>query len=89
MSQNNEIPFIAYESEATRNHEITKRLILVITMLILLLFGSNLAWVVYTAQFETVIEATTENYSVEQDTKHGNNNCIIKGGEIINGEANN
>lgn len=89
MPQNTEIPFIVYESEAIRNNSIIKKLILVIAILILLLFGSNLSWIVYMSQFENVVETTSESYSIEQDTEQGSNNCIIKGGEIINGKANN
>lgn len=89
MPQNTEIPFIVYESEAIRNNSIIKKLILVIAILILLLFGSNLSWIVYMSQFENVVETTSESYSIEQDTEQGSNNCIIKGGEIINGKSNN
>lgn len=89
MPQNTEIPFIVYESEAIRNNSIIKKLILVIAILILLLFGSNLSWIVYMSQFENVVETTSESYSIEQDTEQGCNNCIIKGGEIINGKTNN
>lgn len=82
-----EIPLISAECEATRQHSIIKRLIVVIALLTVLLFGSNLAWIIYESQFETVIETTTETYEVVQDTEHGSNNCAINGGEIINGEA--
>lgn len=81
------IPLVSAECEATRQHSIIKRLICVIVLLTVLLFGSNLAWVIYESQFETVIETTTETYEVVQDTERGSNNCVINRGEITNGEA--
>lgn len=42
-----QIPLIAAECEATRQHTIIKRLIWAVMLLTTLLFGSNLAWVVY------------------------------------------
>ena len=63
-----------------------KRLVWVIVLLIVLLVGSNLAWMIYENSFEDV--NTTEEYQIEQDAESGNNNSIINGGEIVNGEAN-
>lgn len=80
-----DIPLVSAECEATRQHSIIKRLISVVIILVLLLFGTNLAWVVYESQFENIVET----YEVDQDTEHGNNNCIIKGGEISNGTPKN
>lgn len=84
-TETKQIPLVSAECEATRQHKIIKRLISVILILVLLLFGTNLAWIVYESQFQAV----NETYEVEQDTEHGNNNCIIKGGEICNGTSEN
>lgn len=84
-TETQKVPFVAVESEALRQHKIIKWLILVIVLLIVLLFGSNLAWTIYNNQFETVKE--TYDIEVEQDTERGNNNCIVNGGEINNGET--
>lgn len=78
-----QVPIVAAECEAVRQHSIIKRLISVVILLVALLFGSNLAWIVYESQFETIVET----YEIEQDTEVGNNNCIIKGGEICNGTS--
>lgn len=84
-TETEKIPLVSAECEATRQHKIICRLIWVVVLLTVLLFGSNLAWTLYESQFETF----TETYEVEQDTEHGNNNCIIKGGEICNGTPEN
>ena len=62
-------------------------LIIVIVILIVLLVGTNVGWLIYESQFETV-ESTVEGYQIEQDAESGNNNSIINGGEIVNGETN-
>ena len=80
-----DVTYAVFESTMTRQHIISKRLIAVIILLIVLLVGSNCAWLWYESQFEIV----TETYEVEQDTDIGNNNCIIKGGEINNGTSEN
>jgi hypothetical protein len=59
-----------------------KRFVAIIVLLILLLVGSNMAWLIYENQFE-VVEETTETitYDVVQDGA-GTNNSIINGGDI-------
>lgn len=49
-----------------------KRLWVLIIILVLLLFGTNAAWIVYESQFQT-IEYTQE---VEQDADSGTNNFV-------------
>lgn len=63
------------------------RLWIVIIILIAFLVGTNIGWLVYESQFETV--ETTEEYHIEQDAEGGYNNSIINGGDIIDGEAKN
>lgn len=79
------VSYAVFESTMTRQHIILKRLISVIILLVVLFVGSNCTWLWYESQFETVHETTTETYDVDQDTTNGNNNCIIKDGEINNG----
>lgn len=59
-----------------------KRFVAIIVLLILLLVGSNMAWLIYENSFE-VVEETTETitYDVVQDGA-GTNNSIINGGDI-------
>lgn len=84
-TETKKIPLVSAECEATRQYAIIKRLIGVVLILVLLLFGTNLAWIVYESQFENVVD--TYNIDLEQDTEHGNNNCIVNGGEICNGTS--
>lgn len=78
-----EIPLIASECEAIRQHGVINRLIWVCVLLIVLLFGSNLAWTIYEHQFEVVEE--TYDIDLEQDTEYSNNNCVVNGGNVSNG----
>lgn len=80
------IPYVAHESAMARSERQSKRLWIVILVLIVALIGTNLAWIIYEAQFETV-ETTTEEYDIEQNAEEGNNNSIINGGNIVNGET--
>lgn len=74
------IPFIAFESVKASMERTIKRLWIVIIILIVLLCGSNVAWIAYEGQFEDVV-VTQE---VEQEADNGTNTFI--GGDYI-GEA--
>ena len=80
------VPYIAHESAMARSERNSKRLWIIILVLIVALIGTNLAWIIYESQFETV-ETITEEYDIEQDAEDGNNNSIINGGSIVNGET--
>ena len=56
-----------------------RRLVRVIVLLIMLLVGSNMAWLLYEEQFETV--------RVQQEKERGVNNFIGNDGDITNGNA--
>lgn len=71
----NTVPYAVYEMEQAKNERTVKRLISVIVLLILLLVGSNIGWLIYESQFET-IETTIE---AEQDGQGVN---IVGGGNI-------
>ena len=75
-----------WQRNEQRHERREKRLVWVIVLLIVLLVGSNAGWMIYENSFEDV--NTTEEYQIEQDAESGNNNSIINGGEIVNGEAN-
>lgn len=75
------VPYIAHESAMARAERGAKRLWVVIILLIVLLVGSNGAWLWYESQFETV---TTE---ITQENADGYNNCIGNDGDIVNGET--
>lgn len=57
------VPYIVHEGTMARMERTVKRLWLLVILLIVLLFGSNLAWIWYEAQFEdvvTTVEANTD-----------------------------
>ena len=85
------VPYVVHESAMARAERHTKALIWVIVLLIVLLVGTNGAWLWYESTMETVIETTetvTTTYEdVEQATDAGGNNLI--GGDIVNGKAEN
>ena len=85
-NQNISVPYVVHESAMARSERHNKRLWIVILVLIGALIASNLAWVIYENSFDDYI--ITEEYDVEQDADGGgNNNSIINGGEIVNGET--
>ena len=82
------MPIAQHEKDQNRLMGIIKWLIAVIVILIVLLVGSNVAWMIYENSFETVETVTEEHYDIAQEGESGNNNSIINGGEIVNGETN-
>lgn len=69
------------EGEAMRQHRVILRLITVILILVLLLVGSNVAWLIYESQFEVV----EESYSQTIDAEQGDGVNIVGGGDVIYG----
>lgn len=78
----NDIPYIAHEAIMARMERIIKRLTIIIILLIILLCGTNAAWIYYESQFETVSTSVSqEAYSDTGDaTIYGD-----KAGAIIYG----
>lgn len=77
------VPYVAHESAMARAERQSKRLVAVIILLILLLVGSNIGWLVYESQFETV--ATTEEDVVVDAGENGIANYIGNDGDITSG----
>ena len=71
------VPYVVHESAMARAERHIKALILVIVLLIVLLVGSNGAWIAYENSFDDM----TETYTVEQDGAE-TNNSVINGGVI-------
>lgn len=80
-NNNKDIPYIAYEAAMSRFERINKRLWIVVILLIVLLVGSNIAWLIYESQFE-YFETT-----VTQENTDGYNNYIGNDGDITNGQT--
>lgn len=59
-----QVPYLVYESEMARLERIIKRLWITILVLIILLAGSNAAWIWYESQWtDEVTSVTQEAYS--------------------------
>ena len=80
------VPYVVHESDMARAERHTKALVWVIVLLIVLLVGSNGAWLWYENQFDVVEETTT---TITQDNADGYNNYIGNDGDIVNGKADN
>ena len=76
------VPMVVLENTRAQMDLHAKRLIRVIALLIVLLVGSNIAWLVYESQF------SDEYYEITQENEVGYNNFIGNDGDIYNGEAN-
>lgn len=48
------VPYIVYESSVSRLERTIKRLFILIILLILCLVGTNVAWTIYTSQYDFV-----------------------------------
>ena len=77
------VPFAAHEAALARSERNSKRMWIVILVLILALIGTNLAWIIYNSQFETI----EENTVVEQENSNGDNNYIGNDGDITYGKT--
>ena len=70
------VPYIVHESAMARAERSAKRLWIVVLVLIVMLVGTNGAWIWYEAQFETV--ETVEEYQIEQDADGGGNKLHVE-----------
>lgn len=73
------VPYIVYEEEQARHERSIRRWFIICLVLILLLFGSNAAWIAYESQFEDI--------SVSQEVDTGEGRTIITGVGDIYGEG--
>ena len=71
------VPFVVYESATSKLERTIKRLFIVLILTIICLVGTNVAWVVYEAQFETI--------SYDQDGEGINNVNFGDQGWLRNG----
>ena len=72
------VPYIVHESSMARMERHIKRIWITVLVLIVMLVGTNGAWLWYNSQFDTV-ETVTEEY--QADASDGGN-------AIINGDGN-
>lgn len=74
------VPYIAHEAAMARMERQAKRLWIAVLLLIVLVVGTNAAWLFYESQWETVYQEVT------QEADNGANNFV--GGDLI-GETDN
>ena len=74
------VPYIVHESSMARMERQIKRIWITVLVLIVMLVGTNGAWLWYNSQFETV-ETVTEEY--QADASDGGN-AIINGDGSVN-----
>jgi hypothetical protein len=84
--ENQDIPYIAFESIETRNERHIKRLTRIILISVAALFLSNAIWLYAWLQFDYEGSSTT---TTTVDGEEGNANYLIGNGEINNGKDNN
>lgn len=80
MNEPINIPYIAHEGAMSRLERSNRRLWIVILVLIVMLVGSNIAWLIYEAQYEDF------SITAEQDGEGIN---IVGGGDIEYGAESN
>lgn len=78
------MPYVVHESEMARAERYFKKLWAVIIILLFMLVATNIAWLWYESQFETVEEI--EETVIEAEQGDGTN--IVGGGDIIYGTEN-
>lgn len=77
------VSYLAFESMKATLERTTRRLWVLIIILVILLFGSNAAWLYYESQWDTV--KTTE---VNQDVDTGEGSAYVAGiGDVYRGES--
>lgn len=77
------VPYIAHEASMARMERQAKRLWIAVLLLIVLMVGTNAAWLYYESSFE---DSVTTTY--EADAADGGNAIINGDGEVnINGES--
>ena len=75
-----QIPYYVHEAEMYRMERNNRRWFIAFMVVLFMLFATNIGWVIYESQFETVV--------VTQDNADGYNSYIGNDGDIINGTAN-
>lgn len=82
MEERMTVPYIVHESAMARNERHIRRLVIALIVAIVMIFATNIAWLIVWNSYEYVGEST--EVSVEGE---GNANYIGEDGEIINGES--
>jgi uncharacterized membrane protein SpoIIM required for sporulation len=81
-----DVSYIVFESTIARFDRVIKRLWISILILVFLLVGTNIGWLYYQSQFETITETTQD---VKQDTTDGGSNSFVGGDNYGSSEDSN
>ena len=83
MEKKDYVPYLAHEEDMARLERTIERLWILAILLVVLLVGSNVAWIYYEHQFEV-----TEETTIEQEVETGEGDTIVNGiGDINYGEG--
>lgn len=66
------IPYAVYEAQQERNDRSNKRLWILTIILIIALLASNIGWIIYESQFETVVDESDTVISLSQEAENDN-----------------
>ena len=72
------VPYVAHEADMARQERTIKRLWILLLVMLVLLVGTNVAWIYYESQF---VEETT---TVEQDIETGDGDAFVAGVGDVN-----
>ena len=73
------VPYIVYEGEMARQERHVKRIVVMLAVMLVLFFASNMAWLYVWNQYEYVEETETTTIDAQQDGEGVN----IVGGEDV------
>lgn len=83
------VPYAVYKLEKDHQKRVNLTWLIIVITLVLAFVGTNVGWIIYKGQFETVTETIEEDYSyeVDQDADDGSNYFFGRDGEIRYGET--
>lgn len=70
------VPYVVHESDMARQERTIKRLWILLLVMLVLLVGTNVAWIYYESQFEEV--------TVEQEVDTGDGDAFVVGNGDLN-----
>ena len=73
------VPYIVHEAAMARNERNVKRLVIALVVAIVLAFATNVGWLIYESQFETL------DYSYDYTQDGEGTNIIGNGNDVDNG----
>lgn len=79
--ENNSVPYIVHEGDMSRLERMNRRWFITSIVLLLLLAGSNIAWLMYESSFEDRSTTTIEQEVEQESEGDGDNNFV--GGDVI------